>query len=370
MVDLLGDEGPQPQARVWLGPPSRPRAGRWVRMDGVPVLVVSHPACLGHNAGPGHPERPARIEAVLAGIRGVGLDDELAWVEARLATKTELAAVHDPAYVDAVEDFCAAGGGQIDADTTAVAGSYPAAIRAAGAVLGAVEWIEAGQASGAFCAVRPPGHHATPDRAMGFCLFNGVAAAAASLAARGHRVAILDWDVHHGNGTQDAFWTDPRVLYVSWHQWPLYPGTGRLAEVGGAEGLGFTVNLPLPPGATGDVYLDGFDRVVEPALAAFAPDWVLVSCGFDAHRADPLASMALSAGDYGLFTARASRLAPEGRCVLVLEGGYDLDALASGAAACVAALAGVDHRPAEAPTSGGPGRDVVDAALGLRDELA
>ena len=328
------------------------------------VLLETHAAFAGHDAGPGHPERPARLGAVLGGIEGLGLGDELVRAEPRPATRDELTAVHEPGFVDALERFCARGGGQIDPDTRAGEESWEAAVLAVGAGLDAAARLEAGEADAAFCAVRPPGHHATPGRAMGFCLLNSVAVCAAVLAGRGERVVVVDWDAHHGNGTQDAFYADPRVLYVSMHQFPLYPGTGRLEEVGEGEGAGSTINLPFPPGATGDVYLAAFERVVAPATATFGATWVLVSAGFDAHRSCPLTSLGLSAGDYADLAARSAALAPAGRCVVLLEGGYDLDALAGAAAACVGALAGVDHRP-EPPTSGGPGLDVVAAAQRL-----
>jgi acetoin utilization deacetylase AcuC-like enzyme len=204
---------------------------------------------------------------------------------------------------------------------------------------------------------------------MGFCLFNNVAVAAATLADRGERVLIVDYDAHHGNGTQDAFWNDPRVAFVSLHQWPLYPGTGALDDVGGPQARGTTVNVPLPAGATGDLYLQAVDEIVAPLAESFDPTWVLVSAGFDAHRADPITGLGLSAGDYADLTARIVELVPAGRRLAFLEGGYDLDALARSAAACVGALAGERLVP-EPPTSGGPGREVVAAVRLGRDRLA
>jgi len=323
----------------------------------MPALVVHHDACLGHVAGNGHPERPERVDAVLRGIREAGFGDAVAEVEARAATGDELALVHPPGFVDALRRFCERGGGRIDLDTGAGAGSWEAAVRASGAVLTAVDAEQ-----NAFCAVRPPGHHATATVPQGFCLLNHVAVGAAVLAERGERVLIVDWDVHHGNGTQDLFYEDDRVLYASIHQYPLYPGTGRKEETGLGRGEGYTMNFPVPPGATGDVHAGALD-VVAGMARSFDPTWVLVSAGFDAHRDDILVdtALALSAGDYAELTRRCLDLAPPGHLVLLLEGGYDTAALGSSAAACVAVLAGADYEPAEEPTTGGPGLEVVEA---------
>ncbi|MEA3056682.1 MAG: hypothetical protein QOD30_2114 [Actinomycetota bacterium] len=329
------------------------------------VLLSTSERYLEHDCGRGHPERPARIDAVLRGAADAGLEDSLVRIAPRPATREELELLHSPAYLDALERFCAGGGGHLDPDTAAVPESWGAAVLGAGAGPDAVERLDRGEADPAILALRPPGHHATPTRAMGFCLLNNVAVTAAGLAARGERVLILDWDAHHGNGTQDAFYEDPRVLYVSFHEFPLYPFTGRLHETGAGAGAGTTVNVPLPAGATGDVLLKAMDELVAPAAAAFAPTWLLLSAGFDGHRADPLTGIDLSSGDFADLTSRALLLAPAGHRIAFLEGGYDLDALRASTAACVAGLAGVDLRP-EAPSSGGPGRHVVDAALRLR----
>jgi acetoin utilization deacetylase AcuC-like enzyme len=204
---------------------------------------------------------------------------------------------------------------------------------------------------------------------MGFCLINNVAVTAAALADRGERVLIVDWDVHHGNGTQDIFWDDPRVMYVSTHEWPLYPGTGRAEEVGGPRAPGLTVNIPLPPGGTGDVARAALDEVVAPEVERFQPGWVLISAGFDAHRRDPLAGLEWSSGDFAdLATVVGSWAPAPGRTIAFLEGGYDLDALTDSTEATLAALAGLRQRP-EPPTSGGPGREAVTRLVALRRHL-
>jgi acetoin utilization deacetylase AcuC-like enzyme len=293
-----------------------------------------------------------------------GAADAQRALEPRLATRDELMRVHAPEYLELLERFCAAGGGHLDADTGASPASWEAALLAAGAGLAAIDSLEAGVGTAAFLAVRPPGHHALEARAMGFCLLNNVAVTAAALRDRGERVLIVDWDAHHGNGTQDMFWSDGDVMYVSMHEWPLYPGTGRLADAGAGAGTGTTVNFPLPAGATGDVYLAAIDEVVGPLAARFAPTWVLISAGYDAHRADPLTGLGLSAGDYADLTVRIAQLAPPGRLVVFLEGGYDLDALRDSACATASALVGAPSRP-EPSTAGGPGHPVVVAARDL-----
>lgn len=332
-------------------------------------MFVTSPEYLDHDTGPGHPERPARLEAVLAGARFSGVDEALVPVEPRPATRAEVERVHGAAYLDALERFAAAGGGHLDADTHAGPRSWSAALMAAGAGLTAVECLDRGEGDAAFCAVRPPGHHATARKAMGFCLLNNVAVTAAALADRGERVLIVDYDAHHGNGTQDIFFGDPRVVYVSLHEYPLYPGTGALDETGVGPGRGTTVNVPLPAGATGDVYLAALDEVILPVAEELQPTWVLLSAGFDGHRRDPLTGLALSSGDFSVLTGRLLDLVPARRRMAFLEGGYDLQALADSTGATLGAMVGLAVHP-ETPTSGGPGRAVVDAARRLHERAA
>jgi acetoin utilization deacetylase AcuC-like enzyme len=298
-----------------------------------------------HATPPWHPESRDRLPAAIAGIAEAALEEAVTWNRPRPAEVAELGRVHDPSYIEAIERFCAAGGGDLDPDTYASPGSWATARLAAGATLDAVAQLRDGACDLAFAACRPPGHHAVADRAMGFCLFNSVAVAAAELAERGERVAIVDWDVHHGNGTQDIFYDDPRVLYVSTHQAPLYPFTGRADETGGPQAPRSNLNLPFPAGTRGDVYRRAVDEVIAPVVTEFAPDWLLISAGFDAHRADPLANLELTSADFADLAVRLQALVPARRTVVVLEGGYDLKALAESTGATLAALIGERYRP-------------------------
>ncbi|MFC5583015.1 histone deacetylase family protein [Rhodanobacter terrae] len=304
------------------------------------LRLYTHSACLQHDPGPGHAERPARLRAVLQALdhdRHAALDR----VEAPRATREQLLRVHSNAHVEHILASAPPEDGtyRLDEDTVMSPGSVEAALRAAGATVAAVDAVLSGAVRRAFCAVRPPGHHATRDQAMGFCLFNNIAVAAAhALAAHGlKRIAIADFDVHHGNGTQAIFEREPRVLFVSSHESPLYPGSGHEDE----RGVGNIVNGPLSPGAGSQEFRELWDGVLLPRMHAFKPQLVLVSAGFDAHRNDPLANIRLVQEDYAWITERLAALADthaEGRLVSTLEGGYDLAALAASAAAHVNAL--------------------------------
>lgn len=303
------------------------------------TALVTHSACLQHDTGHGHPERIERLRAVLKAFEA----PDFAELLRREAPRADLAAIeriHDVNYVEAV--FAAIpeeGYAMLDGDTIVSPGSGEAALRAAGAIIDAIDAVAAGEIDNAFCAVRPPGHHAEADRAMGFCLFNNVAIGAAhARAAHGwRRVAVMDFDVHHGNGTQHSFATDPEFFYGSIHQMPLYPGTGARSE----RGIGNICNSPLPPGAGSSEFRPAMTAQILPAIADFQPDIILISAGFDAHKADPLASLELETEDFAWATRELLSLAKRichGRIVSTLEGGYDLKALAESAAAHVAAL--------------------------------
>jgi acetoin utilization deacetylase AcuC-like enzyme len=297
----------------------------------VKLLLATHDSSLRHDTGYGHPERPARIDAVVRGIMGSGLAVEHMAPEP--APFDLLTAIHDRSYIEALERFCAAGGGALDADTAAVADSWEAALRAAAAGPEVCDALAAGAADLGYVAMRPPGHHATNNRAMGFCLFNNVGVTAAYLRDRGFRVAIVDWDVHHGNGTQHSFYSDPDVLYVSIHQQGIYPGTGSLDEVGEAAGIGHNLNIPVPARTGGRFYRRAVTDLVVPVVSQFGPDWLLVSSGYDGHVDDPLAGLELVSGDYGDMARQLASIVAPGRSVVFLEGGYDLDALEAAAAA-------------------------------------
>lgn len=300
--------------------------------------VFTHSACLAHDTGAGHAERPQRLVAVVEALRDSGL--ALEWHEAPRATRGQLLRAHDDALLAAVLDVAPEARLQLDPDTVLSPQSAEAALRAAGAGVAAVDAVMRGDARSAFCAVRPPGHHAMPGVAMGFCLFNSIAVAAAHLLDRHglERVAIVDFDVHHGNGTQAIFDAEPRVQYYSSHQMPLYPDTGAPHE----RGVGNIFNAALAPGAGSRAFRDAWEGRLLPSLDAFRPQFVLVSAGFDAHWRDPLAHVQLDAADFAWLTSELVELAArhaQGRLVSMLEGGYDLQALRESSVAHVGALA-------------------------------
>lgn len=305
------------------------------------MFVVDDPSFELHRSARRHPENPDRLFAARSGLNTVegGARQALA---AREATRTELEAVHDAAHLALLDRALDGSFGSLDADTFFAPKTREAMLRAAGGAAELGRALMHGEARRGFALLRPPGHHAEHDRPMGFCLLNNVAFAAnAARAAGAKKVAIIDWDVHHGNGTQDVFYRDPDVLFVSLHQWPLYPGTGAPAEVGEGAGAGTTANLALPPGSGPDEYGAAFRRVVLPLVEGFAPDLILVSAGFDAHRSDPLAAMHLDAPSYAAMTSalvQVAERAGHGRVGLVLEGGYDLAALEESVGASARAL--------------------------------
>jgi acetoin utilization deacetylase AcuC-like enzyme len=312
----------------------------------IPRLYVD-PAGAAHAAPPGHPERQARIDACLRALDDAGLEVERA--VAPPAARADLERVHPPRYLDALEEHCRRGGGPIDADTYVDPESFAVAQRAAGACVEAAA-LAAGAGTRSFCLVRPPGHHATATRPMGFCLLGTAAVGTAAALAQGvERVAIVDFDVHHGNGTQEIFWRDPRVLYVSVHQWPWYPYyTGALEETGEGPADGTNVNIPLPAGSGDAAYLAATDRVVAPVVRAFRPGLLMVSAGYDAHTADPLSSTEVTTGGFAAMAGRLVALADEtcgGRICMTLEGGYDLEGLSSSFVATMEVLAGRQPPP-------------------------
>jgi acetoin utilization deacetylase AcuC-like enzyme len=310
------------------------------------MLYFSHPACLEHDPRqglPGHPERPERLRVIEAALAE---RDWLGWErrEAPRASEEELALVHPREHVEAIRVLCRSGGGSIDVDTFAGESSYEAALRAAGGACEMVRQLVGGEAGLGFCAVRPPGHHAEPERAMGFCLFDNVAVAAAlAIAELGlERVFILDWDVHHGNGTAEIFRRRDDVLFASIHQGGIFPGTGARSDAGSGPGEGYTINLPVPAGSEEDVWVSLLEDEVLPAAAAFKPQLVLISAGFDAHLDDPLAECRLEASSFARMASLTRDAASDWKAPVgtVLEGGYNLSALAESTVATMAALGG------------------------------
>ncbi len=310
-----------------------------------PTAIVYDEFCTRHDPGPGHPERSERASAIVAALRASPTVGRLAWLAPRRALVEELAACHTDRYIRQARDDMESGAGMLSTgDTNISRDSWACALLAAGAAMTGVDAVCEARAANAFCPIRPPGHHATSGRGMGFCIFNN-AAVAARYAQRRHgieRVLIVDWDVHHGNGTQEIFYEDPSVFYFSTHQWPWYPGSGLEEETGAGAGVGTTMNCPLPAGAGGEEVLVAFRESLVPAMKTFRPGLVIVSAGFDSRRADPLGHLRLSDDDFAELTRLVLGIAAEsagGRLVSVLEGGYNIDGLASAACAHVQAMA-------------------------------
>ncbi|QDU60803.1 Histone deacetylase-like amidohydrolase [Planctomycetes bacterium Pan216] len=286
-----------------------------------------------HETGAHHPERPARVRGVWQRLEDAGLTEQCTLTRAAPLTHSDVTQVHDEDVVHRLEQMAARGGGQLDADTVMSERSLEAALLAAGSAVSAVDAVLTGHDTNAFCLIRPPGHHATPHHSMGFCLVNNVALAA-QRALDHHqldRILIVDWDVHHGNGTQDVFYEEPRVTFFSSHRFPFYPGTGRMTETGRGDGLGTTFNLPVAYGTPVERYLDRFRSMLDDAVTRCRPDLVLVSAGFDAHRDDPIGSLDLETEHFGALSRLVNEVAREycqGRLVSLLEGGYNVEALA------------------------------------------
>src|SRR5947209_7987520 len=333
-------------------------------MPSAPVWL-EHPSSLRHDTGT-HPERAARMQAI---ERELSARDWLGFerAESPAVDRAVLEAVHPDEYVESIERVCQGGGGFLDRDTVVSRDSFEAALHGAGGAVRMVELLLDGSAPYAFSAHRPPGHHATRAQAMGFCLFNNVAVATRyALDAGGlERVMVLDWDVHHGNGTNDIFHASDQVLFVSIHQSPLYPGTGPAADAGSGDGRGFTLNLPVPPGSDDRVFCGLVDRVAVPLARQFAPQLVLVSAGYDAHAEDPLGECRMTEQGYASMTRSMRRIGEEIEAPVgyVLEGGYALDALARSVAATLAALQEPVAPAAAGSHSDGAAPPVVDAAL-------
>lgn len=312
--------------------------------------IVAGPVFMKHDTGPGHPERAQRLERIYSMLEQVGLMDSVEKIALREATENELLKVHTKGHVDKVAATAGLDRSWMDGDTPTSPESYRAALLAAGSLINATDAVISGDLKNAFALVRPPGHHAEREQAMGFCLFNNVAIAACHAMDRHglKKVLIIDWDVHHGNGTQHSFYSDPRVIYFSTHRHPFYPGTGNFDEIGSGKGKGYNVNVPLPAGGDDAVFDAAFAAVLEPVAREFEPELILVSAGFDNHHRDPLGGMAVTEQGYARMAGRVLDLARQfcgGKVVLTLEGGYDLEGQARSIAEVMMILTGKKEPP-------------------------
>jgi acetoin utilization deacetylase AcuC-like enzyme len=330
-------------------------------MNQKPTAIISGPIYQTHQTGR-HPESATRVEALQSMVNQLLAEPggHLTRLEPVRAELEQIATVHDLGYITALKQFCEEGGGPLDINTTASRRSFEVALYAAGGLLHGVQAVLQGEVTNAFALVRPPGHHAVEGGALGFCLFNNIAIAARYLldVHKLERIMIVDWDVHHGNGTQDAFYNDPRVLFFSSHQAHIYPGTGALGETGSEKGAGYNVNLPLPGGSGDAVMEHAFEVLIEPLATRFKPEFILVSAGYDGHWRDPLANLSLSTKGYAQMTRRVTQIADtfcRGRVALTLEGGYDLQALTSSVRATLRILAGATLEDATKEDQIGPG---------------
>jgi len=337
-----------------------------------PSAVVIDPQFLKHDPGPFHPESPERLRVLLE-LAGDLEGEGIRILPPRSATREEIGTCHSGQYIDLIQSTSRANRYALDGDTVTSMDSFGTALLAAGGYLRLLDAVAQGEFRNGFALVRPPGHHALRNRAMGFCLFNTVAIGARHLKRHygAERILIMDWDVHHGNGTQDAFFTDPTVLYLSTHQFPFYPGTGSIEETGEAEGAGYTVNVPLPSGCGDAEYLEVFQRVVIPIASRYEPQWVLVSAGFDPHRDDPLAGMRVTEQGFGAMAASLLELAERfsgGRIAFLLEGGYNLLALKSSVATVLQTMAGEVKSPLPVQTGGVKIDALIRKVLKIQEE--